>query len=100
MIIVNKTHIRKTHMRGNNILCVDRIMESVSKVIFLTFSSDGSQLLVVLSMGRVHLFTKGAALHQWTSSHTCDWDGEDILHINFFHGGIRVGLYFTSCICF
>ncbi|KAK8403168.1 hypothetical protein O3P69_000988 [Scylla paramamosain] len=65
------------------------IMESVSKVIFLTFSSDGSQLLVVLSMGRVHLFTKGAGLHQWTSSHTCDWDGEDILHINFFHGGIR-----------
>ncbi|MPC53185.1 hypothetical protein E2C01_047072 [Portunus trituberculatus] len=74
---------------------ITRIMESVSKVIFLTFSSDGSQLLVVLSMGRVHLYTKGAGLHQWTSSHTCDWDGEDILHINFFHGGIRVGFYFT-----
>ncbi|XP_050731175.1 mediator of RNA polymerase II transcription subunit 16-like [Eriocheir sinensis] len=65
------------------------VMESVSKVIFLSFSSDGSQLLVVLSMGRVHLFTKGAGLHHWTSSHTCDWDGEDILHISFFHGGIR-----------
>ena len=71
-------------------------MESVSKVIFLSFSSDGSQLLVVLSMGRVHLFTKGAGLHHWTSSHTCDWDGEDILHINFFHGGIRVSLHLAS----
>lgn len=74
----------------NNALSVGRVMESVSKVIFLSFSSDGSQLLVVLSMGKVHLFTKGASLHHWTSSHTCDWDGEDILHISFFHGGIRV----------
>nr|XP_053629509.1 mediator of RNA polymerase II transcription subunit 16-like [Cherax quadricarinatus] len=68
------------------------ILESTNTVISLVFNSEGSQLLVVLSLGTVQLFTKGSGLHEWPSTHTCDWDGEDILHINFFHGGIRASL--------
>ncbi|XP_037776429.1 mediator of RNA polymerase II transcription subunit 16-like [Penaeus monodon] len=69
------------------------IVESASHVSSLVFSSDGSQLLVVRSMGTVQLFSKGAGLHDWSVTHTCDWGGEDILHINFFHGGIRTCLH-------
>ncbi|KAK3856546.1 hypothetical protein Pcinc_037139 [Petrolisthes cinctipes] len=68
------------------------ILECASKVLWVVFSSEGSQLLVALNSGRVHLFTKRAALHDWSPTHVCNWDGEELLHINFFHGGIRASL--------
>lgn len=74
----------------SDLILYSSIVESASHVSSLVFSSDGSQLLVVRSMGTVQLFSKGAGLHDWSVTHTCDWGGEDILHINFFHGGIRV----------
>ncbi|XP_066982892.1 mediator of RNA polymerase II transcription subunit 16 [Macrobrachium rosenbergii] len=68
------------------------ILETQNKVTALKFSCDGSLLLVVQGMGCVELFEKGAGMDKWSSVHKCDWDGEDILHIDFFHGGIRACL--------
>lgn len=65
------------------------ILESPNRITDLEFSADGNQLLVVRSLGMVHLFTKGQGLQEWTSTHISDWGGEEILHISFFHQGIR-----------
>ena len=67
-------------------------METKNKVTALKFNCDGSFLLVVQGMGHVELFEKGSGMDKWSSVHKCDWDGEDILHIDFFHGGIRVSV--------
>lgn len=68
------------------------IMETQNKVTSLKFNCDGSLLLVVQGMGIVELFEKGSGMDGWTKVHKCDWEGEDVLHIDFFHGGIRASL--------
>ncbi|KAK7072743.1 hypothetical protein SK128_001952 [Halocaridina rubra] len=68
------------------------ILETQNKVTALRFSVDGARLLIVQGMGIVELYEKGSGMDVWTKMHKCDWEGEDVLHIDFFHGGIRACL--------